>query len=345
MNGAERFLAACARQPVDRTPVWMMRQAGRYLPEYRAVRERVDFMTLCKTPELAVEVSLQPIRRFGMDACIMFSDILIPVEAMGVPIVFTDRGPQIECPIRTREAIDALAIPDPREHMPFALETLRALRSQLRSAAALIGFCGAPFTLAAYMVEGSGSKNYATVKSMLYGAPATLHALLGKLAQAIGAYAAAQVEAGAQAVQIFDTWAGELAPDAFERFALPYERAVIERVRAAGVPALLYVNGCAGVLELMAQTHADVLSIDWRISLDAARARVGSAFALQGNVDPTALLTTPQAVAEAARDALRLGGRAGHILNLGHGILPATPIACARAFIDAPKTAAATAAS
>ena len=340
MNGAERFLAACARRPVDRTPVWMMRQAGRYLPEYQTVRERVDFMTLCKTPDLAFEVSLQPLRRFGMDACIMFSDILIPVEAMGVPVVFADGGPKLEHPVRSGPEVDALAMPEPALHMSFALETLRRLRAELKGTAALVGFCGAPFTLAAYMVEGGGSKGFAALKSMLYSDPKTLQALLAKLADVIGEYAAAQVEAGAQAVQIFDTWAGELAPDAFASFAAPYERAVIERVRAAGVPAILYVNGCAGVLELMAQTKPDVLSIDWRIALDAARARVGPSFALQGNVDPAVLLTTPDAVTLAARGALTLGAGGGHILNLGHGILPATPLECAQAFIDAPKAVA-----
>ncbi|MBV8459478.1 MAG: uroporphyrinogen decarboxylase [Candidatus Eremiobacteraeota bacterium] len=340
MDGASRFLAACARQPVDRTPVWMMRQAGRYLPEYRAVRERVDFLTLCKTPDLAVEVSLQPIRRFGMDACIMFSDILIPVEAMGARVAFTDRGPQLAQPIRTREAIDALTLPNPQAHMPFALETLRRLRAELHGQAALVGFCGAPFTLAAYMVEGSGSKSFPTLKSMLYASPSILHALLAKLAETIGAYAAAQVAAGAQAVQIFDTWAGELTPDAFAEFALPYQKAVVESVKAAGVPAILYVNGCAGVLELMAQTNADVLSIDWRITLDAARARAGASVALQGNVDPSVLLTTPEAVRTAAHNALAQGADGAHILNLGHGILPDTPLVCAQAFIDAPKMVA-----
>jgi len=339
MNGAERFLAACAGRPVDRTPVWMMRQAGRYLPEYRAARERVDFLTLCKTPDLAVEVSLQPIRRFGMDACIMFSDILMLVEAMGAPVAFTDRGPALERPIRTLEAIKALKLPDPHTRMSFALETLGRLRAELRGDAALVGFCGAPFTLAAYMVEGSGSKSFATLKSMLYGSPATLHTLLASLADAVAVYAAAQVAAGAQAVQIFDTWAGELAPDAYAQFALPYQKMVVDEVRATGVPAILYVNGCAGVLDLMAQTNANVLSIDWRTTLGAARARAGSSVALQGNVDPSVLLTTPQAVTTAAREALTQGAGGPHILNLGHGILPDTPLACARAFVEAPKTA------
>ncbi len=343
MNGAQRFLAACARKPVDRTPVWMMRQAGRYLPEYRAVRERVDFLALCKTPDLAAEVSLQPIRRFGMDACIVFSDILIPVEAMGAPLAFTDKGPTLTRPVRSMAAVDALRIPEPETDVPFVFETLRRLRTQLKGETALVGFCGAPFTLASYLIEGGGSKSFATVKTMMYAEPATLHALLAKLADTIAGFAAAQIDAGAQAIQVFDTWAGELAPDAFERFALPYQKVIIERIRARGIPAILFVNGCAGVLELMAQTQADVLSIDWRIGLDAARARVGAAVALQGNVDPTVLLSTPEAVSDNARAAMRAAGQTGHILNLGHGILPPTPLECARAFIDAPKASPVTA--
>ena len=339
MNGAQRFLAACSGKLVDRTPVWMMRQAGRYLPEYRAVREKVDFLTLCKTPELATEVSLQPVRRFGMDACIMFSDILIPVEAMGAPVAFTEHGPALEQPVRTIAAVDSLQIPDPQTSMPFVMETLRRLRSALREETALIGFCGAPFTLAAYMVEGGGSKTFGITKALLYNEPATMHALLAKLADTMAEYVAAQIDAGAQAVQVFDTWAGELAPDAYERFALPYQKVVIERIRASGVPAVLFVNGCAGVLEMMAQSGADVLSIDWRVRLDAVRRRLGARHALQGNVDPAILLSTKEAVGDAARAAMSAAGSTGHILNLGHGVLPSTPIECAQAFIDAPKAA------
>ncbi len=317
-----------------------MRQAGRYLPEYRAVREKVDFLTLCKTPDLAAEVSLQPIRRFGMDACIVFSDILIPVEAMGAPVVFTDKGPVIEQPLRTIASVDKLRIPNPNVDLPFVADTLRLLRSALKEETALIGFCGAPFTVAAYLVEGGGSKTFATIKTLLYTEPATLHALLAKLADTMAEYVAAQIAAGAQAIQVFDTWAGELSADAYERFALPYQRVVIQRIRAAGVPAILFVNGCAGVLELLTQTGADVISIDWRIGLDAVRARVGATLALQGNVDPAVLLSTSDVVHRAARSAMRAAGTSGHILNLGHGILPSTPIDCARAFVDAPKAAA-----
>ena len=340
MNAPQRFLAACGRRPLDRAPVWMMRQAGRYLPEYRAVRERVDFLTLCKTPELAAQVSLQPIERFGMDACIVFSDILIPVEAMGVPVSFGDAGPQLDRRIRDRADVDALRVPDPAEAMPFVMEALRLTRRALLDRAALVGFTGAPFTLASYMIEGGGSKNFAATKTLMYSEPATFHALLAKLADTAAAYAAAQAAAGAQAIQVFDTWAGELEPRAFEEFALPYQTRVIERIRESGVPAILYVNGSAGVIELMARSGADVLSIDWRLDLSEARARVGDHVALQGNVDPAILLSTPANVTEAAFAALDAAGPVGHILNLGHGILPQTPIACAAAFVEAPKAAA-----
>lgn len=337
MNAAQRFLAACKRQPVDRTPVWMMRQAGRYLPEYRAIRERVDFLTLCKTPELAAEVSLQPVKRFGMDACIMFSDILIPVEAMGAPVSFSDRGPVMEKPVRSAAEVQQLRVPDPTTDLGFVMTTLRELRASLHDETALIGFCGGPFTLAAYLVEGGGSKNFSTIKTMLYSEPALLHELLAKLEGTVQEFVSAQIAAGAQAVQVFDTWAGELTPDAFERFALPYQKAVIERIRSGKVPAILFVNESAGVLDLMAKSGADVLSIDWRINLDDVRARVGEGFTLQGNVDPAILLSSPQQVRTAARQAMRVAGTTGHILNLGHGVLPSTPLECAQAFVDAPR--------
>ena len=339
MNPRERFLAACRRQPVDRTPVWMMRQAGRYLPEYRALREKTDFLTLCKTPELAAQASLQPVDRFGMDACIIFSVILIPLEAMGLPVTFGDAGPQIEQPVAQQSDVTALRVPDPVSTMPGVLEALRLTKRALLDRAALIGFVGAPFTLACYAVDGGGSKAFSRTKALLYSQPRLFDELLSKIADTVAALAVAQVAAGAQAVQVFDTWAGELEPRAFERCALPYEQRVIEKIRAAGVPAILYVNGCAGVIELMAKAGADVLSIDWRLELSEARARTGSGVALQGNVDPAILLTTPALVTEAAFASLESAGPLGHVLNLGHGILPQTPIACAQAFIDAPKAA------
>jgi len=337
MNAPERFAAACAGRPVDRIPVWMMRQAGRYLPEYRAVREHVDFLTLCKTPELAAKVSLQPVERFGVDACIVFSDILIPVEAMGAPIEFGDAGPRLAQPIRSSADVDRLHVPDPDAETPFVMEALRRTRAVLDNRAALVGFSGAPFTLAAYLVEGGGSKNFAAVKSLMYAEPRVLDALLAKLSDAVSEYVAAQAAAGAQAIQIFDTWAGELEPSAYERFAMPYQAAVIERVKRCGIPAILYANNCSPILERMARTGANVLSVDWRLDLAEARARTGGRCALQGNVDPCALLSTPEVTIAAARAAMQSAGPIGHILNLGHGILPKTPLACAHAFVAAAR--------
>jgi uroporphyrinogen decarboxylase len=343
LNGSERFLAACARQPVDRTPVWIMRQAGRYLPEYRAMRAKIDFLTLCKTPDLAAEVTLQPIDRFGMDGCVIFSDILIPVEAMGAPVSFGDAGPKLDQPVRTAADVARLRVPEPAVAMPFVFDALRLTRTALAGRAALVGFVGGPFTLASYLIEGGGSKNYAATKQMLYAEPALMHALLDKLGRTIAAYAVAQVAAGAQAIQVFDTWAGELAPDAYAAFAAPYQSRVIESIKQAGVPAILFVNGCAGKIDAMLETGADVLSIDWRADLAAVRAQAGGRFALQGNVDPCVLLATPEVVTSAARAAMAAAGPIGHILNLGHGVLPPTPIECVRTFVDAPKSFAAAA--
>ena len=324
---------------MDKTPVWMMRQAGRYLPEYRAVRANVDFLTLCKTPHLAAEVTLQPIDRFGMDGCVIFSDILVPLEAMGALVEFGDGGPTIKAPVRTLSDVDRLRVPEPAS-MSFVLDALRIVRAALSGRAALVGFVGGPFTLATYLIEGGGARSLAETKRMIYVEPAVVHALLAKLAETVSAYAAAQVEAGAQVVQVFDTWAGELAPDAFDLFAAPYHKAVLASVRRAGAPSILFVNGCAGKLDSLAQSGADVLSIDWRLDIGRARASLGSGIALQGNVDPTVLLSTPEAVTRHARAAMKAAGPIGHILNLGHGVLPQTPIACAHAFIASPEVAA-----
>lgn len=340
MNAPERFLAACRRQEVDRTPVWIMRQAGRYLPEYLAVRKTVDFLTLCKSPELAAQVSLQPIERFGMDACIVFSDILLAVEAMGVPVSFDEGGPRLSRTIRSIADVDALSVPDPNSALPFVMDAIRQTKAALDGRAALLGFAGAPFTLASYLVEGGGSKGFSTVKALMFGEPLTFHALLAKLADTIADFVEAQVAAGAQAIQIFDTWAGELDPRSYEQFALPYEAAVVERVQNAGAVAILFLTGAGGLLERMATTKANVLSVDWRVDLADARARLGPTTPLQGNVDPAVLLSNPDAVTRAARAAMQGAGPIGHILNLGHGILPSTPLECAQALVDAPKSVA-----
>lgn len=336
------LIRAARGEAVERTPVWMMRQAGRYLPEYRAVRANTDFLTLCKTPELAVEVSLQPYSILDVDAVIMFSDILIPVEAMGQEVRLTEqKGPELPSPIRARDQVDRLIIPDPVEKTSFVMEIIRTLRRELEGKVPLIGFAGAPWTLAAYMVEGGGSKNYAHIKRMMFAEPATLHALLEKITDTIILYLNAQIEAGAEVVQLFDSWAGELSTDDYEQFALPYQRRIFESLDRKSAPAILYINGCGLFLEQMATSGADVLSIDWRIDLKQARSRIGDRLSIQGNLDPCVLLATPEVVREKAREVLKAGGGHKHILNLGHGILPMTPVENARAFIEAAKKPAA----
>jgi len=346
MINNDRLIRACRRQEVDRAPVWMMRQAGRYLPEYRAVRGKTDFLTLCKTPELAAEVSMQPYDILGVDAVILFSDILIPVEAMGVKLdVIESRGPVIEDPIRTAEQVEKLVVPDPVEKTGFVMDVIKLLRKLLNNEAPLIGFAGAPFTLASYMIEGGTSRNFAEIKRMMFTDPALLHRLLEKIADTVTDYLNAQIEAGAQVVQLFDTWAGELAPEDFEEFALEYYQRIFSRLhRGPGglsVPATLYVNGCSAVLEKMAESGANVLSIDWRIDIAEARRRLETAgfedIALQGNLDPCALLGTPESIAESVREILKKAGPVGHIMNLGHGIMPMVPVENARAFIEAAK--------
>ena len=317
--------------------MWMMRQAGRYLPEYRAIRKDTDFLTLCKTVELAVEVSLQPYRILGVDAVIMFSDILIPVEAMGQEVRLTEqRGPELPDPIRSREQVDRLKVPDPIEKTGFVMEIIRTLRRELDGTVPLIGFAGAPWTLAAYMIEGGGSKNYAQVKRMMYAEPETFHTLLDKIADTIILYLNAQIEAGAQVIQLFDSWAGELSPLDYTEFALPYEQKIFSSIKRSA-PSIIYINGSGTFLEQMSTCGADVLSIDWRVNLEDARGRVGPTFTLQGNLDPCVLLSTPEIITEKARELLRIGGGQRHILNLGHGILPMTPVENARAFIETAK--------
>jgi uroporphyrinogen decarboxylase len=333
----DRLLRACRREPVDRTPVWMMRQAGRYLKDYRDIRQKVSFLDLCKNVDLAAEVSLQPLRILGVDAVIFFSDILIPVEAMGVGVELTDKGPEIGSPIRSLADVQKLRIPDPADKVPFVGNILRKLRKDLNGEVPLIGFTGAPWTLASYMIEGGGSKSFAEIKKMAFSDPVTLHALLDKLATTIISYVKFQIEAGAQVIQMFDTWAGELTRKDYETFALPVTKRIFEEI-GTSVPRILYINGCSTILESMATSGADVISVDWRIPIGEAKARVGDRVALQGNLDPTVLLGTPSNLTSTAEGILKQAGPTGHIFNLGHGILPPTPVDNARALIDFVKS-------
>jgi len=320
------FLRAVRGDPVETTPIWIMRQAGRYLPEYRRVREKVDFLTLCRTPELAVEVTLQPIRRYGFDAAILFSDILTPLEPMGLEVAFNP-GPVIARPVGSAEDIRALKRPDPARDLGFVLETVRTLRRELPPTVALIGFAGAPFTMAAYMVEGRGSKDFSRLKSLMYREPVLFHSLMEKLVNVVSDYLAAQIEAGAQAVQLFDTWAGLLSPRDYAENVLPHVRRVVERVSTEGVPFILYGNGTGGLLELMDETGADVLGLDWRVTIGDARRRLGRYRPLQGNLDPAVLLAPVPVIQGRAREILEEAGPdTPHVFNLGHGITPDVPV-------------------
>ena len=329
----DRFLRACRREPVDRPPVWLMRQAGRYLPEYRALRERVEFATLCKTPELAVEASLQPLRRFPLDAAIVFSDIMIPLEAMGCRLSF-DPGPRLAEPIRTRAQVEALRPGPMAEAVPFVGEAVAMLARELSGKVPVIGFSGAPFTLAAYLIEGRGSDAFGAARTMLYREPDTFRLLLGRLADAMADYLALQIDAGAAAVQLFDSWAGLLSPGDFRAFALPAVQRLLARLGPREVPVIYFAVASGHFLEDAALTGADVLGVCWRTPLDEARQRTGRRVALQGNLDPHVLLAPPDLVRERTRAVLAAGGGDGHIMNLGHGILPETPLAAVAAMVE-----------
>jgi uroporphyrinogen decarboxylase len=335
---ASRFLRACFRQPVDCTPVWIMRQAGRYLPEYRELRKRVTFDELCRTPSAACEATLMPVDRFEVDAAIIFSDILVPLAAMGIPVEFGDEGPRLE-PIKDEAAIGRLHVPEPEAEMPFSMEAIRQTRRALAGRVPLIGFAGAPYTLLSYAVEGKTSRNHAEVKSLCFNRPEAAHRLLDLLTRTVTAYLNAQIRAGAQAVQLFDSWGGVLSRADFDTLALPYVQRIIaglERGQGAErVPVIYFVGESAAVIDRMKQSGADVLGVDWRIDLAEARRQIGSDFAVQGNLDPCVLLGPPELVRERTAQVVQAAGDApGHIFNLGHGILPPTPPDNARLVVD-----------
>jgi uroporphyrinogen decarboxylase len=330
----DRFLRALAGEPVDTTPIWIMRQAGRYLPEYRATRARAgSFLQLCKTPELACEVTLQPIERLGVDAAILFSDILIPLEKMGMALTFEENeGPRLE-PVRDQSAIDRLRVPDPDEELSYVMEAVRLIRRELDGRVPLIGFAGAPFTLLTYAVEGQTGKQFAETKRLLYTAPASAHALLEKLTDTCIRYLAAQVRAGAQVLQLFDSWVGQLAPDDFRTYAAPYVQRCIDELRPLGVPIIYFPNGGATLLRHSAHLGA-ALGVDWRLPLDEARALVGPEVTLQGNLDPCILFAPVAEIERRAAQVLAQAGWRRHVFNLGHGILPPTPPENALALVD-----------
>ena len=323
----DRFLRALLKQPVDTTPIWIMRQAGRYLPEYRATRARAgSFMDLCKNPELACEVTLQPLERYALDAAILFSDILTVPDAMGLGLYFAEgEGPRFTNPVRTQAEIEQLPIPDPEGELRYVMDAVRTIRKALDGRVPLIGFTGSPWTLATYMVEGSSSKEFAKIKGMLYGNPQALHLLLDKLADSIILYLNAQIATGAQAAMMFDTWGGTLTPSTYQEFSLRYMQKIVNGVtrEADGrkVPLILFTKGGAQWLEPMAATGCDALGLDWTINISEARQRVGSQVALQGNMDPCVLYASPEAIREQVAKVLAsYGSGSGHVFNLGHGI-------------------------
>jgi uroporphyrinogen decarboxylase len=325
MTGRDRFLAAAHREVVDTTPVWFMRQAGRSLPEYRALRERHDFMTVATTPELAVEATLMPVRRLGVDAAVLFADIMLPLASLGVEFVIQPSvGPIVPQPIRSAADIERLTALPPEEATPFVLAALRLLRHELAGRTALLGFAGAPFTLACYVIEGRPSREFPRAKALMYGEPETWHRLMDRLTLMTIEYLRAQVSAGADAVQLFDSWLGLLDARTYQAMVLPYTRRIFAALEPL-TPAIHFSTGTGALLPQIAATGCSVISVDWRIPLDEVWSRVGTEMAVQGNLDPSRLLAPWPAVAEGTRDVLRqAGGRPGHIFNLGHGILPQT---------------------
>jgi uroporphyrinogen decarboxylase len=333
LNRKDLFLRACRGEALSRLPVWMMRQAGRYLPEYRAIRATHPFLEVCKTPDLAVEVSLQPFRLLGVDAVIVFSDILIPAEAMGLKLELGDAGPNLPEPVRSKSDVEKLKLFDPEIETGFLPEAIRRIAREVGPTVPVLGFAAAPWTLACYMVEGRAREGFATVKSFLLHDPASFRQLLLRIAQATIPYLKAQIAAGACAVQLFDTWSGELSLRDYRDFALPATQEIISAL-SDSVPVIYYTKASNHLLTAVARSGANVLSVDWRVDLRELREQLGPRIAIQGNVDPAVLFGPPDEIRRATQEAMAALGGAGHILNLGHGILQHTPVENAKLFIE-----------
>jgi uroporphyrinogen decarboxylase len=329
-----RFLAAARREPVDATPVWLMRQAGRSLPEYRALRQRYTLLDIVAEPDLCAEVTLQPVRRLAVDAAVMFADIMLPLKGMGVDFeLVEDVGPVIGQPVRSAEDVERLRVPDGEEAAPQVIEAVR--RVVRESPVPVLCFAGAPFTLASYLIEGRPSRDFRLTKRFMFHEPAAFDGLLGKLAVTMAAYLAAQVRAGAAALQLFDSWVGALALEDYAERVAPHTEAVFAATAPLGVPRIHFGTGTAGLLEAIAATGPELVSLDWRVPLDAGWRRVGLERGVQGNLDPAVLLGPPELVRERARDVLRrAAGRPGHVFNLGHGVLPETPVENLRLLVE-----------
>jgi uroporphyrinogen decarboxylase len=333
------FLRACRRQPVERTPVWMMRQAGRYLPEYRKIRATTDFLTLCKTPELAAEVTVQPVDIVGVDAAIIFSDILVVPEAMGMRLELEEsRGPRFPEPLTGLDDVERLRVVDPEKGLRFVMDAIERTRRVLNGRVPLIGFSGAPWTLAAYMVDGSGSKDFHRTKSMMLNEPQTFSVLLDKLTVMVRLYLEAQIAAGADAVQIFDTWGGILNPDHYRKWSLEPIFRIVSGMQRKNVPVIVFSKGAAHSLKEIAEIGADVVGLDWTVDIGEVRKLIGNRVALQGNLDPAILFSSPEVITREVGWILKKYGEgSGHVFNLGHGIAPGVPVDHARAFVRAVK--------
>ena len=338
----DRFIRALLRQPVDRTPVWVMRQAGRYLPEYREIRAKAgDFMTLCSTPELACEVTLQPLRRFELDAAILFSDILTIPDAMGLGLYFSEgEGPKFKNTIDSASDIKKLAIPDPADKLRYVTDAVSLIRKELNGDVPLIGFAGSPWTLATYMVEGGSSKTFSKVKALLFSDPTSAHLLMSKLADSVAVYLNAQIEAGAQAVMVFDSWGGALTTPHYKEFSLAYMQQIVDQLirekDGKKIPVVLFTKGGGMWLQDIANTGCDAVGLDWSVDINLARQQIGKQVALQGNLDPAIMATTPEIIKqEVSRILADFGKGNGHVFNLGHGITPNIPPDNVGALVDA----------
>jgi len=323
---APLLVRALRRERVERTPVWFMRQAGRCLSEYRALRERHDILEIARTPELCARVTRMPVDRLGVDGAVLYADIMLPLDGMGVPFhIQADLGPVVERPLRTAADVAALRVIDAYEATPYLFETIRALRRDLPPQVALLGFAGAPFTLASYLIEGRPSRDYSRTKALLYSDPALWDTLMSTLSEVLVRYLRAQIESGVDAIQLFDSWAGALSPQVYERAVLPYVTRIFAALADSGVPRIHFATGNPALTELLAASRPDAVSVDWRIPLDEAWSRIGHDLGIQGNLDPGVCLAPFEIVSDAARDVLRrAGGRPGHVFNLGHGVLPET---------------------
>ncbi len=336
MTRKKRFMSACRRLPVDCTPVWIMRQAGRFLKSYRDIRDRHSFIEMCKNPEIAAEVTLQPVEQLGVDAAIIFADILLPLEGMGIGFGFTSKdGPVIHEPVRTLAQVKRLRVTDPEESLDYVLSAIRLVKKALGEDAPLIGFSGAPFTLASYLIEGGHSQSYVLTKTMMLEAKGTWDLLMRRLSRIIVEYLGAQIRAGADAVQLFDSWAGCLSPHDYERYVLPYNKSILDGLKRLKAPTISFATDNAGLLELMSEAGGDVIGIDWRIGMDRAWKRIGYDRAIQGNLDPAVLFAPPAEIKKQVKAIIEMaGGRSGHIFNLGHGVLPTTPESHVKALVD-----------